>query len=72
MQDRHARDFTISPEASRHSHVQLRWHYVRKIVKAQSSLMTVDPLGSLYPIPGTANSISSFHSNVNGPVLMPA
>jgi hypothetical protein len=52
MQDKHARDFTISPEASRHSHVQLRWHYVRKIVKAQSSLMAVDSLGSLSPIPG--------------------
>jgi len=52
MQDKHARDFTISPEASRHSHVQLRWHYVRKIVKAQSSLMAEDSLGGLSPIPG--------------------
>jgi hypothetical protein len=32
--------------------VQLRWHYVRKIVKAQSSLMAVDSLGDLSPIPG--------------------
>jgi hypothetical protein len=52
MQDDHAGDFTISPEASRYSHVQLRWHYVRKIVKAQSSLMAVDSLGGLSPIPG--------------------
>src|SRR5271163_4815542 len=51
MQDKDARDFTISPEASRYSHVQLRWHYVRKIVKAQSSLMAVDSLGGLSPIP---------------------
>jgi hypothetical protein len=34
MQDEHAGDFTVSPETSRDSHVQLRWHYVRKIVKA--------------------------------------
>jgi hypothetical protein len=34
MQDKHAGDFTVSPETSRDSHVQLRWHYVRKIVKA--------------------------------------
>jgi hypothetical protein len=52
MQDKHAGDFTISSEASRYSHVQLRWHYVRKIVKAQSSLMAVDTLGGLSPIPG--------------------
>jgi hypothetical protein len=52
MQNEHAGDFTISPEASRHSHVQLRWHYVRKIVKAQSSLMAVDSLGDLSAIPG--------------------
>src|SRR5271156_3857646 len=52
MQDDHAGDYTISPEASRYSHVQLRWHYVRKIVKAQSSLMAVDSLGGLSPIPG--------------------
>ena len=52
MQDEHAGDFTISPEVSRYSHVQLRWHYVREIVKAQSSLMTVDSLGGLPPIPG--------------------
>jgi hypothetical protein len=52
MQDKHARDFTISPEASRYSHVQLRWHYVRKIVKAQSSLTAVDSLGGLSAIPG--------------------
>jgi hypothetical protein len=36
MEDKHAGDFTISTEASRYSHVQLRRHYVRKIVKAQS------------------------------------
>jgi hypothetical protein len=52
MQDEHAGDLTISPEASRHSHVQLRWHYVRKIMEAQSSLMAVDSLGGLSPIPG--------------------
>ena len=52
MQDKYAGDFTISPEASRYSHVQLRWHYVRKIVKAQRSLMAVDSLGSLSSIPG--------------------
>jgi hypothetical protein len=52
MQDEHARDFTISPEASEYSHVQLRWHYVGKIMKAQSSLMAVDSLGGLFPIPG--------------------
>jgi len=52
MQDKYAGDFTISPEASRYNHVQLRRHYVRKIVKAQSSLMAVDSLGSLSPIPG--------------------
>jgi hypothetical protein len=52
MQDEHAGDLTISPETSRYSHVQLRWHYVRKIVKAQSSLMAVDSLGGLSPIPG--------------------
>ena len=51
MQDKDARDFTISPESSRYSHVQLRGHYVRKIVKAQSSLMAVDSLGDLSPIP---------------------
>jgi len=28
VQEKHAGDFTISPETSRHSHVQLRWHYV--------------------------------------------
>jgi hypothetical protein len=52
MQDEHAGDFTVSPETSRDGHVQLRWHYVRKIVKAQSSLMAVDSLGGLSPIPG--------------------
>ena len=52
MQDKHAGDFTISPEASRYSHVQLRWHYVRKIVKAQGSLMAVDSLGGLSSVPG--------------------
>jgi hypothetical protein len=52
MQDKHAGDFAISPEAFRHSHVQLRWHYVGEIVKAQSSLMAVDSLGDLSPIPG--------------------
>jgi hypothetical protein len=52
MQDKHAGDFTISSEASRYSHVQLRWHYVRKIVQAQSSLMAVDSLWGLSPIPG--------------------
>jgi len=51
MQDKHAGDFTISSEASRHSHVQLRRHYVREIVKAQSSLMAVDSLSGLSPIP---------------------
>ena len=45
MQDKHAGDFTISSEASRYSHAQLRWHYVRKIVKAQSTT-------PLCPIPG--------------------
>jgi len=52
MQDKHAGDFTVSPEASRYSHVQLRWHYVRKIVKAQGGLMAVHSLGELSPIPG--------------------
>jgi len=52
VQDKHTRDFTISPESSRHSHVQLRWHYVRKIVKAQSRLMAVDSLDGFCPIPG--------------------
>src|ERR1700686_4453294 len=52
MQNEHAGDFTTSPEASRYSHVQLRWHYVRKIVKAQSSLMAEDSLSGLSPIPG--------------------
>ena len=52
MQDKDAGDFTISPEAPWYSHVQLRWHFIRKIVKAQSSLMAVDSLGSLSPIPG--------------------
>ena len=51
MQDKHAGDFTISPEAFWHSHVQLRWQCVRKIVKAQSSLMAVDSLGELLAIP---------------------
>ena len=52
MQDEHAGDFTISPEAPRYSHVQLRWHYVRKVVKAQSCLMAVDSLVGLSSIPG--------------------
>src|SRR5271170_3272628 len=52
MQDDHAGDFTISSEAFRHNHVQLRWHYVRKIVEAQSSLMAVDSLCGLSSIPG--------------------
>jgi hypothetical protein len=51
MQDEHAGDFAISPEAFWYSHVQLRWHYVRKIVKAQSSLMAIDSLGGLFAIP---------------------
>ena len=52
MQEKHTGDFTISPEPSRYSHVQLRWHYLRQIMKAQSRLMAVDPLGGLSPIPG--------------------
>jgi hypothetical protein len=52
MQNEHAGDFTISPEAFRDSHVQFRWHYVGKVVEAQSSLMAVDSLASLSPIPG--------------------
>jgi hypothetical protein len=52
MQDDHAGDFTISSEAFRHNHVQLRWHYVRKIVKAQSGLMAIDSLGDLSPVTG--------------------
>jgi hypothetical protein len=52
MQDKHAGDFTVSPETPRYSHVQLGWHYVRKIVKAQSSLMAVDSLCGLSSIPG--------------------
>jgi hypothetical protein len=51
MQNEHARNLAISPETSRYSHVQLCWHYVRKIVEAQSSLMAVDSLGDLSPIP---------------------
>jgi hypothetical protein len=51
MQDEHTRDFAISPETSGHSHVELRWHYVRKIVKAQSCLMAVDSLDGFCPIP---------------------
>ena len=47
MQNEHAGDFTISPEAFRDGHVQLRRHYVRKVVKAQSSLMAVDSLRGL-------------------------
>ncbi len=52
MQNEHAGDFTISPEAFRDGHVQLRRHYVRKVVKAQSSLMAVDSLDDLSPVPG--------------------
>jgi len=52
MQDKHAGNFTISPEAPWYSHVHLRGHYIRKIVKAQSSLMAVHSLDSLSPIPG--------------------
>ena len=52
MQDKHTGDFTISPEASRYSHVQLRWHHVRKIVEAQRRLMAVDSLGGLSSISG--------------------
>jgi hypothetical protein len=52
MQEKHAGDFTISPEALRHSHVQLRWHHIGKIVKAQSGLVAEDSLGGLSPIPG--------------------
>ena len=52
MQNEHAGNFTISPEAFRDGHVQLRRHYVRKVVEAQSSLMAVDSLGGLFPIPG--------------------
>jgi len=52
MQNERAGDFAVSPETPRYCHVQLRWHYVRKIVKAQSSLMAVDSLGSPSPIPG--------------------
>ena len=51
MEDEHTGDFTISPEASRYGHVQLGWHYVRKIVNAQGSLMAVGSLGRLFPIP---------------------
>jgi hypothetical protein len=51
MQDEHAGDFTIPPEVFRDGHVQLRRHYVRKIEKAKSSLMAVDSLVSLSPIP---------------------
>jgi hypothetical protein len=51
MQDEHAGDFTISPEAFWYRHVQLCWHCVRKIVKAQSSLMAVDSLRDLFAIP---------------------
>jgi hypothetical protein len=32
MQHKDAGDFTASPEARWYSHVQLRWHYIRKIV----------------------------------------
>jgi hypothetical protein len=77
MQDKHAGDFTISPEASRYSHVQLRWHYVREIVKAQSSFIAVDSLGGLSPIPGPErpkNQIRALASRkaaqpINSPML---
>ena len=52
MEDEHAGNLTISPETFRYSHMQLRGHYVRKIVKAQSMLVAVNPLGNLSPIPG--------------------
>jgi hypothetical protein len=52
MQDKHAGDLTISPEASRYSDVQLRRHHIGKIVKAQSGLMAEDPLDGLSTIPG--------------------
>ena len=51
MQDEHAGDFTIPPETSGYGHVQLRRHYVRKIIKAQRSLMAINSLGALCPIP---------------------
>jgi hypothetical protein len=51
MQNEHAGNFTISPEAFRDSHVQLRRHYVRKVVKAQGGLMTIGCLRCLSPIP---------------------
>ena len=52
MEDEHAGNLTISPETFRYSHMQLRGHYVRKIVKAESSLMAVDALCGLSSIPG--------------------
>ena len=51
MQNEHAGDFTISPEAFRDGDVQFRGHNVRKLVKAQSSLMAVDSLRDLSSIP---------------------
>jgi hypothetical protein len=47
MLEEHAGDFTISPEGSRYGHVQFRWHCVRRIVKAQSSLIAEDSLSGL-------------------------
>jgi hypothetical protein len=52
MQDKHAGNFAVAPETSRYRQVQLCRHYVRKIVKAHSSLMAVDPLSGFAPIPG--------------------
>src|ERR1700739_1526549 len=51
MQNEHAGNFAIPSESFRDGHVQLRRHYVRKVVKAQSSLMAVDPLCDLSSIP---------------------
>jgi hypothetical protein len=65
MQDEHAGDFTISPEASRYSHMQLRRHYVRKIVKAQSSLMTVDSLDDSYVIHASSVSFTCSCNSTN-------
>src|SRR4029077_9106681 len=52
LQHEHARGFTISSKVFRDGHVELGRHYVRKVVKAQSSFMAEDSLGDLPPIPG--------------------
>jgi hypothetical protein len=52
MQNEHAGDFAVSPEVFRDGHVQLRRHYIGKVVKAQRSLMAVDSLLGLSTIPG--------------------